>query len=166
MQIQFVFREPKGFMALRKSFIKIKLNSCLLPSIVILLAVWFFSLATQRCKFLPQEKQVNLFYSSGCYLMSLILLNVLVFRKLLWFFELVMFFYITLVNVLLIISMYRSIFHAYRTKIKLVADYFNRRSPCFCYYEFSYKIFRFLCIIDQFCCCLRFFCKMSHYLLI
>ena len=32
-----VFREPKGFMALRKSFSKLKLNSLVLPSIAVLL---------------------------------------------------------------------------------------------------------------------------------
>ena len=80
------------FMALRKSYSKIYLNSCLLPSIVILLAVWVLSLTTQRSKFLPQEVQVNFLFSFGCYLMSLMILNVFILRKFLWFFELVNFF--------------------------------------------------------------------------
>ena len=98
--------------------VKIQLNSCLLPSINILLAVWFLSLTTHRSKFLPQEVQVNFWNSFDCYLMSLMLLNVFVLRKFLWFFELVSFF-IILVNILLILSKYSSTFPPYRVQLIL-----------------------------------------------
>ena len=124
---------------------------------IILLAVWFLSLTTQKSKFLPQEVQVNLFYSFGCYLMSLMLLNVFVLRKFLWFFE------INFLNFFsepfAYLSKYRSTFPPYRKQSNFVVDCFKRRFSCFRYYEFSDIIFEFLFIIAHFCCCFCFFCS-------
>ena len=134
-----------------------------MPSIVFLLAVWFLSLTAQWSKCFPHVVQVKLFYSFGCYLMSLMLLKVFVLRKFLWFFE--------FVNFLYYFSQHFAYsqevpFPPYRIKLIFVADCFNRRSSCFWYYEFSFKIFWFLCIIAHFCCCFCFFCKLSQYITI
>ena len=136
-----------------------------MPSSAILLAVWFLSLTTQRSKFLPHEVQGSLLYSFGCYLMSLMVLNVFVLRKFLWFFELNNF-YIIIVNILLILSKYRLTLPSYRIKTNFAADCFNRKFSFFCYYEFSCTIFWLFCKIAHFCCCFCFFCKLSHYLTI
>ena len=63
------------------------------------------------------------------------------FKEISVIFLILSFFYITLVNILLTLSKYRSIFPLYRIKTNFVSYRFNRRSSCFCYYEFSYKFF-------------------------
>ena len=49
--------------------------------------------------------------------------------------------YIILVNILLILSKYRSAFPPYKRKTFFVADCFNRRFSCFGYYEFLIQNF-------------------------
>ena len=83
---------------------------------------------------------MNLFYSFGCYLMSLTFLNSYVLRKLLDFLNLSIF-YIILVIILFILSNYSSTFAPYRKETKFSVDCFNIRFSCFWYCEFSYKIF-------------------------
>ena len=103
-----------------------------------------------------QELQVNNFYSLGCYLTFLMLLSVSVLRKFLWFFELLNFF-ILFQSTFCLFSVGRGqYFLLIEKKTNFVADCFNRRFSCFWYYKFSYKIFWFLWIIAQFCCCFLF----------
>ena len=67
-----------------------------------------------------------------------------------------------LVNILLILSKYRSTSPPYKMKTYFVADCINRRFSYFWYNEISYKIFWFLRIIAHFCCWFCFFCKLSY----
>ena len=82
---------------------------------------------------------MNLFYSFGFYLISYVI--EFMFQGNFYDFLNLSIFYIILINILLILSEYRSTFPPYRLQTNFVAACFSRRFYCFWYYEFSYKIF-------------------------
>ena len=72
--------------------------------------------------------------------------------------------YIILVNILLILSKYRSAFPPYKRKTFLWPIVLTEGFLALVTTSFWYKIFWFLCVIAHFCCCFCFFCKLSHFL--
>ena len=144
------------FMALRKSFSKNLTEVLSFAFNCYSFGSLIFNLTIQRSKFITQEVQVILLYSLGCDLMSLMILNVFVLRKFFWTCQ---FFIFILVNILFILSKYRSTSSPYRIQTNFVADCLMRRFSCFSYYRFSYKILWFLCINYHFFFCFCFFCK-------
>ena len=107
---------------------------------------------------------MNLYHAFGCYLMSLMSLNIFVLRNFqrLWNCQFLIF-----------LSTF-SLFSVQTDQILFIVEFiqifllycFERTVSWLWYYEFSYKILYFLCTITHFCWCFCFFGKLSQYLTI